>query len=276
METIKFVHLTDTHMNAPQTDNMFSKFNLAGKVTRLFEHLRDTNVAPAFVIITGDLSHEGNVEDYAYIRQVLDQGSAIIGAPVYVVLGNHDHRTPFREGFLQQEGSVDAYFYSITINGLRLIGLNSQVPGQHHGRIDDQQLAWLEETLSVPAENGTIVALHHPLLSVNGMPDDHVLENRKQLGDALVGTDVVGILAGHVHSNNVGSYHGICSVAATGTAFAGEMADAENFRMYDFCGYNLVSVNQEGISVQSVVLPSTQEEYFRFPVSMLAAETSNH
>lgn len=272
MNPIKFVHLTDTHMNAPQTQNAFAPFKLADKVRQVFSHIRQKRIEPAFVVITGDLSHEGNTEDYAYIRSLLDEGSELLGVPVYVVLGNHDHRAPFREGYLQETPSEQAYYYSTTIEGVRLIGLNSQVKGEHSGEIDQEQLAWLQQELATPAEKGTIVALHHPLLAISGMPGDHLLANRAELGQALAGTDVVGVIAGHVHTNNVGTYQGICNVAATGTAFGGELADADNFRMFDFCGYNVITVHPgEGITVQTVNLPGSQEEFFRFPFATLTA-----
>jgi Icc protein len=272
MNPIKFVHLTDTHMNAPHTEGPFVKFNLADKVRQVFAHIQQNRVNPSFVVITGDLSHEGNTEDYEYIRELVDEGSSLLGIPVYVVLGNHDHRAPFREGFLKEEPSEQPYYYSHTIQGLRLIGLNSQTPGHHYGRIDNEQLAWLEEELSTPAERGTIIALHHPLLTIESMPAEHVLADREQLGQVLAGTDVVGIVAGHVHTNNVGTYNGICSIAANGTAFTGELADDDHFSMVDYCSYNVVSVNPEGVSVQTVVMPGGRDEYLRFPLAMLAAQ----
>lgn len=272
MKSMTFVHLTDTHMNAPSSEGHFAKFNLAEKVKRTFRHLRESNVSPAFVLITGDLSHEGDAADYAYIRAVLDECAALVGAPVHVVLGNHDHRAAFREGYLGGQASEEAYYYSLDIDGLRLIGLNSQAPGRHDGEIDAVQLAWLKDELATPAPRGTIVAVHHPLMSVRGMPGDHLLANRAQLGDVLAGTDVIGVLAGHVHSNNVGTYRGIVNVAAAGTAFTGELADADTYRMVDFCGYNIVDVTEEGISIQTAVLPTTNEEYFRFPIAALVAQ----
>lgn len=272
MKSMKFVHLTDTHMNAPSSEGPFAKFKLAEKVKQTFLHLRDANVAPHFVLITGDLSHEGDAADYAYIRTVLDECAALIGAPVHVVLGNHDHRSAFRQGYLGEAPSEEAYYYSLDFNGLRLIGLNSQVAGRHDGELDAAQLAWLKDELATPAPLGTIVGIHHPMMSVRGMPGDHLLANRAQLGDVIEGTDVIGVMAGHVHSNNVGTYRGILNVAAAGTAFTGELADAENYKMVDFCGFNIVDVTEEGISIQTTVLPTSGEEYFRFPISMLVAQ----
>ncbi|MEK0315528.1 metallophosphoesterase family protein [Cohnella sp. 56] len=272
MKSMRFVHLTDTHMNAPSSDGPFAKFKLAEKVKQTCRHIQEANIAPAFVLITGDLSHEGDAADYAYIRTVLDECSALVGAPVHVVLGNHDHRSAFRQGYLGETPSEEAYYYSHDIDGLRLIGLNSQTPGRHDGEIDAAQLAWLSDELAQPAPLGTIVAIHHPMMSVRGMPGDHLLANRAQLGEVLAGTDVIGVMAGHVHSNNVGTYRGIVNVAAAGTAFTGEMADADNYKMVNFCGYNVVDVSEEGISIQTTVLPTSNEEYFRFPIAALAVQ----
>ncbi len=273
MKTVKFVHLTDTHMNAPGKDGLLAKFQLADKVAQVFRYIEETKIAPAFVLITGDLTHEGDAEDYAYIRQVLDEGSRLIGAPVHVVLGNHDHRGPFREGYLGEQPSEEPYYYSHTIDGLRLIGLNSQVPGNHNGTVDETQLAWLKQELSTAAPHDTIVALHHPMLGIGGMLGDHILTNRRDIGEALVGTDVVGVFAGHVHSDNVGSYMGIVNVAAAGTAFIGKADAEENFRMIDACSINVVSVTPgEGVSVQTLTLPTSGTEYFRFPMKALAAQ----
>ncbi|MCZ8515495.1 metallophosphoesterase [Paenibacillus filicis] len=268
---IQFIHITDTHLNAPGRE--FLKVSMADKLKQIFEHVRMSKLAPAFVVITGDLAHEGIAEDYQYIRKLVNEGSDIVGAPVHVTLGNHDHRSAFREGYLGEEPSEQAYYYSTTINGLRLIALNSQVPGKHSGTVDEEQLAWLAEELTSSAPNGTIVALHHPLLNFSGMPSEHIITNAPAIGDILkTGDDVVCIVAGHVHTNNVGLYEGIVSVAAAGSAFAGESTEDGQFRMYDFCSYNIVTVSNKNVTVQTVVLPTTNVEYARFDMSILTTQ----
>jgi 3',5'-cyclic AMP phosphodiesterase CpdA len=272
MQPIQFIHITDTHLNAPGKESLFKKVNMADKLRSVFEHVRVTKKKPDFVLITGDLVHEGDKEDYEYFRKLVDEASEAIGAPVYVTLGNHDHRAPFREGYLGEEASEQAYFYSVTIDGLRLIALNSQVEGQHHGTIDEEQLAWLAEQLKQPSPNGTVVALHHPLLNVSIMSADHMLTNSEELSKALKTGEIVGIFAGHVHSNNVGTFDGMLSVAASGSAFGGEMADDGKFRLYDFCSYNIVTVAKRNATVQTVILPATDIEFLRYDPSIHLVE----
>lgn len=273
MEPIKFVHLTDTHMNAPGKDGLLAKYNLSEKVEQVFTWIEETNLNPAFVVITGDVVHEGDTEDYAYVRRLLDEGSRRIGVPVYIVLGNHDHRKPFREGYLGEQPSEEPYYYSHTIDGLRLIGLNSQVEGSNNGTIDEQQVAWLKQELSTPAPKGTIIALHHPMLAIPGMPADHILSNRREIGEIVADTDVIGVVAGHVHSNNVGSYLGVVNVAACGTAFTGEIDNEQYFRMINACSFNVVTVTPgDGITVRTVEIPTDRQEYFRFSAAALAEQ----
>lgn len=272
MANVSFIHITDTHMNAPGQEAAFLKVNVADKLKQVFRHVKASQLKPAFILVTGDLSHEGNARDYAYIREVMDEGAEIVGAPVFVTLGNHDHRSAFREGYLGEAPSEQAYYYSETIDGLRLIALNSQTPGQHNGTIDEEQLAWLAEQLQSPAPNGTIVALHHPLLNINGMPSEMLLTNAKAVGEVIRTGDVTGIFGGHVHTNNVGLYEGILSVAAAGSAFAGERTEDGLFRMYDFCSYNVVTAGLLNTTVQTVVIPTSNEEFARFDMALLAAK----
>lgn len=270
MKPISFIHLTDTHVNAPGSSEVFAKFGMADKLRRVLRHI-EAGERPAFIIITGDLVHEGQVEDYRYLRDILDEASRELSIPIHVVLGNHDHRVPFREGYLHEAGSEAAYYYNVTIEGLRLIGLNSQVAGQHHGTVDEEQLAWLQEQLLIPAPHGTIIALHHPMLTINGMPGEHILSNTEQVAGILQSGDVKAILAGHVHTNNVGIYRGMCSVAAAGTAFGGELA-GDHYRIMDACSYNRITVDDSGVAVQTITLPATQEEMFRFPLTAMTSE----
>ncbi|MFS0724592.1 metallophosphoesterase family protein [Paenibacillus sp. 1P07SE] len=268
METVQFIHLTDTHMNAPGRE--LFQVGMADKVKRVFQDVRRSGYAPAFAVITGDLTHEGNAEDYAYFRQLVDEGSALIDAPVYVMLGNHDHRSPFREGYLGETPSEQPYYYTATVGGLRLIALNSQVPGDDTGAgaIDQEQLAWLAEQLQTTAPNGTVIALHHPMLAVNDVAPEYLLTNTEEVAAVIKGgCDIVGVFAGHVHTHNTGFYNGIFSVAATGTTYMGKRMGDGFVAGQNYCSYNIVTVTNRRPSVQTVTLPVPHEELFRLELA---------
>jgi 3',5'-cyclic AMP phosphodiesterase CpdA len=48
--------------------------------------------------LSGDLIHEGGVDDYAHLRQLLAAEQQLLGAPIRVILGNHDGRRRFIVG----------------------------------------------------------------------------------------------------------------------------------------------------------------------------------
>jgi len=88
-----FIHITDTHL---PTHRYYYQHGAESDTTEM-EDLRavidDINlINPAFVILTGDLVNEGELEDYLGWR-AYTKAKRILGeleVPVYVVAGNHD------------------------------------------------------------------------------------------------------------------------------------------------------------------------------------------
>src|SRR3546814_12565775 len=78
-------------------------------------------------------------------------------------MGNHDDRASFREHLLpaeEAESPSSPVDRVDELDGLRIVTLDTSVPGFHHGEISDAQLDWLAGVLSTPAPLGTILALH--------------------------------------------------------------------------------------------------------------------
>ena len=169
-------------------------------------------------MISGDLTQDGNVEDYSYLRWPLEEEMSKLGVPLYLALGNHDSRPYFREGYLEEEPTEESYYYSVMESGLRLIVLNTRFQGR-------MRVIWMKRwngrgRLSTPAPKGSIIVLHHPVVPTpTALMDSHLLCNPQDLADAIAGDDVIGLLSGHIHVNNIGLFEGIPSAAATGVAF---------------------------------------------------------
>ena len=111
------------------------------------------------------------------------------------------------------------------LGGLRLIALDTTVPGWHHGDLVPEQLRWLRDQLSTPAPLGTLLALHHPPLPSH-IPLFDILELRDQgrLAEAIAGTDVRGILAGHLHYSTSGTFAGVPVSVAAATCYTMNLA----------------------------------------------------
>jgi 3',5'-cyclic-AMP phosphodiesterase len=142
-----------------------------------------------------------------------------------------------------------------TIDGLRIITLDTSVPGYHHGEITAHQLDWLAEQLATPALDGTILALHHPPIpSVLDLAVTVELRDQASLGRVLRGSDVRAILGGHLHYSTSATFVGIPVSVASATCYTQDLTTAAGgTRGRDGAqGCNIVHVYQDTI-VHSVV-----------------------
>ncbi|CAM4466317.1 metallophosphoesterase family protein [Paenibacillus tarimensis] len=253
-----FIHLTDTHVNKPGLTPMYG-VEAAANMRRVFAHIRTLPVKPAFVVVSGDLTHDGDAEDYRYLRQLMNEEmTALGGVPLYPALGNHDLRGPFREGYLGESGD-DPYYYTVDIDDVRLIVLDSLLPGEVPGRIDEAQMDWLRRVLEEPASGGTLIALHHPAgLTAGGLLDEHRLINHEELAEAIAGKNVLGLLSGHIHYPFFGSFHGVGTFTAPGASVGFEPCGEESIRYVDRIGYNLCVLRGGVLHAVPFILPGEQ------------------
>lgn len=171
------------------------------------------------IVVTGDLADRGEPEAYDRVSRLLAPLADRLGAELLWVMGNHDERAAFSEGLYgRREDAVQDRV--VWREGLRLIALDSTVPGYHHGEIDEAQLEWLRDELAHPAPAGTILALHHPPLAspvrLMGLLE---LRNVAGLEEVIRATDVRAILAGHLHYPTFGTFAGVPVSVASATCY---------------------------------------------------------
>jgi 3',5'-cyclic AMP phosphodiesterase CpdA len=129
-------------------------------LARAVDALRKLRPAPDVVLATGDLVDTGQVEEYRVLRRELDR----LAMPVYLIPGNHDRREGLREVFadaayLPPDGPV---CYTIERHAVRLVALDTLVPGETLGEVGAKQLQWLDRQLAAAPARPTIVFMHHP------------------------------------------------------------------------------------------------------------------
>lgn len=218
------VHLSDTHLLAGGA-SLYDRYAVEDSLRAALDRVEQTGVRPDALVFTGDLADLGEPDAYARLRRIVEPVAERMGAPIAWVAGNHDERREMRRDLLDEEPSGKAIFHAWDLGGLRLIALDSTVPGWHHGEIDEAQLEWLGEKLADPAPLGTILALHHPPLPSH-VPLFDILELRGQdrLADVVRGTDVRAILAGHLHYAMHGTFAGIPVSVAAATCYTMDVA----------------------------------------------------
>lgn len=217
------LHLSDPHlMGGPEP--LYGAIDSESRLTQLFQEVQASGVRPEAVIFTGDLADKGEPEAYAKLRAIVDPACEAMGARVIWAMGNHDNRAHFRTGLLDQPADDTPIDRSYYINGLRVITLDTSVPGFHHGELSPDQLEWLADQLETPAPDGTILALHHPPVpSVLDLAVLVELRNQASLAAVLRGSDVRTILAGHLHYSTTASFAGIPVSVASATCYTQDL-----------------------------------------------------
>jgi Icc protein len=207
--------LTDLHVRPPgQPANRVVETNMFTE--RAFKAVARFTPRPDVVVITGDLTECGLDTEYANVAQLIRH---ILPMPVYVIPGNHDRRVAFREGLAHLPGvTADPHFvqYAVEDYPVRLVMLDTLVPGAGHGELNAEQLGFLDRTLAAQPRKPTIVAMHHPPF-VCGIA--HL--DRINLHNAAAFTDVIArhrqverIICGHHHRPIVTQVaHAIASIA---------------------------------------------------------------
>lgn len=236
-------HISDTHLLGGNR-KLFSKVDVKKNLNDLLDRLRATGLTFDAFVFTGDLADVAEPEAYRWIRSQVEPVAVELGAKVIWVMGNHDEREPYSRELFDEESDGSPHDRVYDINGLRIISLDSTVPGYHHGELEDSQIDWLKAELATPAKHGTIVALHHPpIRSHNPLVRMIELFRQDKLEAVLAGSDVRTILGGHLHYSTFGMFAGIPVAVASATCYTVDMGMSKD---------NLMTAVDGGQSIQLV------------------------
>ncbi|UVJ40122.1 phosphodiesterase [Arthrobacter sp. CJ23] len=217
------LHVSDSHLLDGE-DPLYGAVDSEAHLRQLFAEVHASKVRPEAVIFTGDLADKGEPGAYAKLRQIVEPACSALGAQVIWAMGNHDDRANFRAGLFDQAGNNAPVDHSYFINGLRIITLDTSVPGFHHGELSQGQLDWLAAELATPAPDGTILALHHPPVpSVLDLAVLVELRGQAALAAVVRNSDVRTILAGHLHYSTTAMFAGIPVSVASATCYTQDL-----------------------------------------------------
>lgn len=192
--------------------------------------LAELPVKPDCVVATGDLADRGLIEEYEHLRRLL----APLDMPVFLVPGNHDRREnllavfggtsrlPVTEGFAH---------YVVEDFPVRLVGLDTVVPGRGEGDFCATRAAWLRERLGEDDGRPVALFMHHPPFRTGLVPMDKIMcAGAERLADVVRDfPQVERVLCGHHHRPIQAVWSGVlasCSPSPAHQVFL-EMAEDE-------------------------------------------------
>ncbi len=158
--------ISDTHVTEPGAP-LEKRFATAARLEQAVAHLLSLSQPPDAVLVTGDCVNSGSPAEYLRFRELL----APLPMPVYVIPGNHEHRENLRAAFGNQgvQHHQDFIQYVVSLGALRLIALDTHVPGEDGGRLCEKRLRWLAERLAEDSDTRVFIFQHHPPFSI-GVP----------------------------------------------------------------------------------------------------------
>ena len=198
MSTMVIAQISDTHIK-PEGRLAYERVDTAWHLGRCVEHLLALDPRPDVVLATGDLVDGGLVEEYRLLARLL----APLPMPVFLIPGNHDAREPLRGVFTHHRYLPRSGFlhYVIDEHPLRLIGLDTLVPGQGGGVMDDERVCWLDARLGEAPNRPTLIFMHHPPFRTGiDRMDRQGLANSDAFGNVIAQHQAIeGIVCGHLH-----------------------------------------------------------------------------
>ena len=209
--------ITDLHV-MPKAKLAYDRVDTASMLRAAVGHLARLRPAPDIVLISGDVADHGEPAAYEHCRELL----AGLPAPFYIIPGNHDRQAAFRDAFRDQPDLPAEGFsqYAIEAHPVRIVAIDSQIPGRTEGRLCTERLEWLDRTLAQRPDAPTIVMMHHAPFHTGLRHLDFVsLENPERL-EAVVRRhpQIERLVCGHVHRATQIRFGGTIASACPGTA----------------------------------------------------------
>lgn len=208
---LKIAVLTDLHI-VPPGETIIGIDPLT-QLRAAVSHINGLSNKIDRVVVTGDITHYGDIESYRCAKAELDR----LIAPTILLIGNHDRRDAFAEVFtnvaLDDHGFVQNV---VDIDEWRLVSLDTLHDAHtddenHDGYLCNKRRAWLERALADAKSRRVLLFMHHPPHAVGFRGMDSVkLRNSDAFFDIIEKyRNVQHIVCGHIHRTISGTVRGL-------------------------------------------------------------------
>ncbi|MBL8525407.1 MAG: phosphodiesterase [Betaproteobacteria bacterium] len=209
--------ISDLHIKT-RGELSYRVVDTADFLRRCVEHIVALKQQPDALIVTGDLVDSGRADEYQFLRELL----APLKMPMYLIPGNHDERGALRAAFPEHSWMTgrDRIDYVIDAHELRIVALDTVIPGKSGGEVLPESMAWLDEVLAAEPDRPTVVLMHHPPFT-SGI----VYMDRMGLASSPLMAEVIArhpqverVLCGHLHRSIQTRFAGTLASTCPSTA----------------------------------------------------------
>lgn len=213
----RWAFLSDTHIAADPENNYRGHYpyrNLEKAFAQIAADL------PEGIAITGDIARlTGQIGDYENFKKLLMP--SISKRPIYVALGNHDHRGNFLDVLETTAGPTQAvkgkHIVTVDAGCARFVLLDSLVTtNETPGLLGKAQRTWLQRYLQTGDDKPVILFFHHSLRD-----DDGELLDAPRLLDLVQPiAKIKALVYGHSHEYAFSDYQGIHLINLPAVAYS--------------------------------------------------------
>lgn len=245
--------ISDLHLGEPARDGSDPEGCLRA-VVKALGRLPDP---PDAVLVSGDLAEHAKPKQYRLAAKAIGK----LGVPIYGLPGNHDDRATMREVLGYPGEGDEPLDYAVDLGPLRLVVVDSTIPGEDRGGFEPGQLERLDAELAA-SPHAAIVAMHHPPLTTAMADWDGVnlpVSDRNALAAVIARHPrVKAIVAGHLHRVAVSTLAGRPVLAAPSTFLQARPDFArEKVKLYAGTpGFVIHALRGEELSTQVEIVPS--------------------
>ena len=209
--------ISDPHI-VPKGTLAYGRVDTGRMLQRCVQKILALPRLPDAVVATGDLTDHGTLDEYELLAELL----APLQMPVYLVAGNHDDAQVLRSVFhthahrVNKEGFLQ---YVVDDFDVRLVVLDTTIPGEPGGQLCAQRLQWLDHTLA-ESDHPTIIAQHHPPFATGlSIMDRMSLANPDAEAAVIVRhAHVQCVISGHFHRTIQARFAGTVASVCPSTA----------------------------------------------------------
>jgi 3',5'-cyclic AMP phosphodiesterase CpdA len=161
-----------------------------------------------FVIISGDITQNGDTDSFIEAKQKLNQ----LTMPFYILPGNHDFRWNVGDGATEFVKVFGDDKFSFTHKNFLFIGFTTvPLTKSDNASFDKNDFKWIKKQLKSSGSKTPFFAItHYPLLMTN-------VDDCKKMTSLFTKYNIQAILNGHLHRNGCLDYDGIPGIVNRST-----------------------------------------------------------
>lgn len=190
--TVHVVQITDCHIHN-ESERLLSGVNTFDSLKQVIEGVNTSGEPMDMVLVTGDLTHEG--DDRAY-RLLLGQLETL-PVPYFWLPGNHDHQ----QNMVAVGSNERLRTKQIVLPHWQILLVDSHIENEVNGAVSQSELSWLATALREYPDKYAAVFVHHHVVPVGcAWLDPQRIANAEQLLALFDNTPQLRVVCnGHVH-----------------------------------------------------------------------------